>query len=308
MTHTRAVFLMVFVAFMWSTAGVVTRHLDAAHSFEVAFWRSFFMLLSLSVTMTILRGAAFWRCFRNLQRTVWISGIYWSIMFTSFMVAITLTAVANVLVTMALNPLMTALFARVFLHHKLPLRTWVAIIVAGLGIAWMFGNQLSSGISVSGTLVALLVPLATAMNFTTLQYANHHERASADTPAPDMVPALLIGGALSVLGTLTLAYPFQASAHDLGLLALLGSLQLTLPCLLLIHLSQRLPAPEIALLGLLEVILGVTWTWLGAGEQPSTSTLIGGALVLGALVINELLALLSRRSDAAVDFPVPPAC
>ena len=185
---------------------------------------------------------------------------------------------------------------------------FVAIIVAGLGIAWMFGNQLSSGISVTGTLVALLVPLATAMNFTTLQYANHHERASTDTPAPDMVPALLIGGALSVLGTLTLAYPFQASAHDLGLLALLGSLQLTLPCLLLIHLSQRLPAPEIALLGLLEVILGVTWTWLGAGEQPSTSTLIGGALVLGALVINELLALLSRRSYAAVDFPVPPAC
>ena len=122
MTHTRAVFLMVFVAFMWSTAGVVTRHLDAAHSFEVAFWRSFFMLLSLSVTMTILRGATFWRGFRRLQRTVWISGIYWSIMFTSFMVAITLTAVANVLVTMALNPLMTALFARVFLHHKLPLQ------------------------------------------------------------------------------------------------------------------------------------------------------------------------------------------
>ena len=308
MTHTRAVLLMVFVAFMWSTAGVVTRHLDAARSFEVAFWRSTFMLLSLSITMTIMRGASFWRSFRTLPRTVWISGIYWSIMFTSFMVAITLTAVANVLVTMALNPLITALFARIFLRHKLPLRTWVAIIVAGLGIAWMFSNQLSSGISVAGTLVALLVPLATAMNFTTLQYANHHERASAETPAPDMVPALLIGGALSALGTFPLAYPMQASAHDLGLLALLGSLQLTLPCLLLIHLSQRLPAPEIALLGLLEVILGVTWTWLGAGEQPSSSTLIGGGLVLGALLVNEVLALHSRQAVEAEEFPPPPTC
>ena len=308
MTHTRAVLLMIFVAFMWSTAGVVTRHLDAARSFEVAFWRSLFMLLTLSITMTAMRGTAFWRSFRRLPGTVWISGIYWSIMFTSFMVAITLTAVANVLVTMALNPLMTALFARIFLRHKLPIRTWIAIIVAGLGIAWMFGDQLSSGITVLGTMVALLVPLATAMNYTTLQYASHHQRASADTPAPDMAPALVIGGTLSVLCTLPLAYPLQASAHDLGLLFLLGGLQLTLPCLLLIHLSQRLPAPEIALLGLLEVILGVLWTWLGAGEQPSSSTLIGGGLVLAALIVNELLALRSRQAVDEVDFPVPPSC
>ena len=296
MTHTRAVFLMVFVAFMWSTAGVVTRHLDSARSFEVAFWRSFFTLLSLSVTMTAMRGVSFWRDLRHLQRTVWISGIYWSIMFTSFMVAITLTTVANVLITMALNPLMTALFARLFLHHKLPTRTWIAIVTAGLGIAWMFGEQLSSGVSILGTLVALLVPLATAMNFTTLQHANHHQRASAATPAPDMVPALLIGAALSALATLPLAYPFQASLHDLVLLSLLGSLQLTLPCLLLVHLSRQLPAPEIALLGLLEVIMGVTWTWLAVAERPSFSTLTGGALVLGALLTNEFLALRSRPS------------
>ena len=296
MTHTRAVFLMIFVAFMWSTAGVVTRHLDSARSFEVAFWRSFFTLLSLAVTMTAMRGFSFWRELRYLQRTVWISGIYWSIMFTSFMVAITLTTVANVLITMALNPLMTALFARIFLHHKLPTRTWIAIVTAGFGIAWMFGEQLSSGVSILGTLVALLVPLATAMNFTTLQHANHHQRTSAARPAPDMVPALLIGAAISALGTLPLAYPFQASLHDLGLLSLLGSLQLTLPCLLLVHLSRQLPAPEIALLGLLEVILGVTWTWLAVAEQPSSSTLIGGTLVLSALLTNELLALQSRRS------------
>ena len=69
---------------------------------------------------------------------------------------------------------------------------------------------------------------------------------------------------LSALATLPLAYPFAASMHDLGLLALLGVVQLTIPCLLVVRLARELPAAEIALLGLLEVIFGVTWAWLGA--------------------------------------------
>lgn len=295
MSHASAVSQMVFVTLLWSSAGVMTRHLESARSFEVTFWRSLFTILALIVALTVIRGLAFWRGIFRLPRVVWISGAYWSIQFTAFMVAITLTSVANVLVTMALSPLITALFARFFLHHKLPTRTWTAIVVAGLGIAWMFGKQASSGASLVGTLVALMVPLAAASNFTTLQQVSQGKPASAESPAQDMLPAVLIGAVISALFTLPLALPFQASVHDLQLLSLLGVLQLALPCLLLVHLSRRLPAPEIALLGLLEVIFGVTWAWLGAGEQPSPSTFTGGALVLSALIINEYLALRSRH-------------
>ena len=80
-------------------------------------------------------------------------------MFTSFMLALTLTTVANVLVTMALGPLLTALFARVFLGHALPLRAWGAITAACAGIVWMFGQEADSGASLLGTVVALAVPL-----------------------------------------------------------------------------------------------------------------------------------------------------
>lgn len=286
---------MVFVTLLWSTAGVITRHLESARSFEVTFWRSFFTVVALLISLTAMRGMRYWRGFSRLPRVVWISGAYWSVQFTAFMLAITLTSVANVLVTMALTPLITALFARAFLGHKLPTRTWLAIVVAGLGIAWMFGKQAASGVSFVGTLVALMVPLAAASNFTTMQHVGHRKHATDDTPAQDMLPAVLIGAVISVLFTLPLAVPFQASMHDLQLLSLLGVMQLSLPCLLLVHLSRQLPAPEIALLSLLEVVFGVTWAWLGAGEQPSSSTLIGGALVLGALVINEYLSLRSRR-------------
>ena len=298
MSHRLAVALMVLVTLLWSIAGVVSRHLDTAASFEITFWRSLFNALALSIGLTMLRGAGLWRGLARSPWPVWFSGVCWSVMFTAFMLAITLTTVANVLVTMAIGPLITALFTRVFLHHRLPARTWVAIAVAGVGIAWMFGQEARSGLSLAGTLVALAVPLAPALHFTTLQHVGHRQIDADTVGRHDMLPAVLIGAALSSACTLPLAYPFQASAHDIGLLALLGAVQLALPCLLVVRLSRELPAPEIALLGLLEVVFGVTWAWLGAGEQPRASTLTGGALVLGALVVNEALALLGPQGRA----------
>ena len=280
MTHRRAVALMVLVTLLWSIAGVVTRHLDAARSFEVTFWRSLFTALTLAVALTVLRGPALWSGLLRANRWLWLSGLCWATMFTAFMLALTLTSVANVLVTMALGPLATAVFARLFLHHPLPARTWTAIVAACLGIAWMFGGEAGDGLAAVGTLVACAVPLAGAANWTVLQ------RAGRDG-ASDMLPAVLVGAVVSALLTLPLAWPMQASAHDLGLLALLGSVQLALPCLLVARLSRVLPAPEIALLALLEVLFGVAWAWLGAGEQPSSRMLAGGLLVLAALVANE---------------------
>lgn len=285
MTHRRAVVLMVLVTLLWSMAGVVTRHLDAARSFEVTFWRSAFNALALIVGLTWLRGPALFGSLWRAGRAVWISGVCWAVMYTAFMLALTLTSVANVLVTMAIAPLLTALFSRFFLGHRLPHRTWLAIVVAGAGIAWMFGTQAGDGAWL-GSLVASAVPLAGAVNLTVLQKVGKDAAT-----ASDMLPAVLIGGVLSALATLPLAWPLQASMHDIGLLALLGAVQLAIPCLLMVRLTRELPAPEISLLALLEVIFGVAWAWLGADEAPTASVLLGGGLVLVALVTNEMLAL-----------------
>ena len=134
MTHGRAVALMVLATLLWSIAGVVTRHLDAARSFEVTFWRSRFNALTLLLLLLPLRGTALFRDILAGNRVIWFSGLCWATMYTTFMVALTLTSVANVLVAMSTGPLLTALSARIFLGHRLPLRTWIAIGVAGLGI------------------------------------------------------------------------------------------------------------------------------------------------------------------------------
>jgi drug/metabolite transporter (DMT)-like permease len=295
LSHGRAVALMVLVTLLWSIAGVVTRHLEAARSFEVTFWRSFFNAAFMVVALSLWKGKGLWEELRHGGWPLWVSGVMWSIMYTCFMVAITLTTVANVLVTMALGPLMTALLARVTLGHRLPTRTWAAIGAAGAGIAWMYGRELAGAElrHLLGTLVALGVPLAAAVNWTVIQRTTHQPSYGRRR---DMLPAVLIGAVISAAVTLPLAWPLQASTHDLGLLATLGVFQLAVPCLIAVQLARVLPAPEVALLALLEVIFGVAWAWLGANEVPSLHVFQGGALVLGALVLNEALGL--RRSKA----------
>jgi drug/metabolite transporter (DMT)-like permease len=285
LNHRRAVALMVLVTLLWSMAGVVARHLDAARSFEVTFWRSAFNALALLLALTVLRGPAVWCGLWRAPWPLWLSGACWAVMFTAFMIAITLTTVANVLVTMAAGPLITALFARGFLGHPLPARTWAAIVAAGAGIGWIFGEEAARGGSLLGTLVALAVPVAGAANWTVLQ---HVRRQANDPAAQDMLPAVLVGALISALATLPFALPLQATAHDLTLLATLGVFQLAIPCLLVVVVSRVLPAPEIALLALLEVVFGVAWAWLFAGEQPPSGALAGGTLVLGALAANEM--------------------
>ena len=289
MTHRRGAWLMVLCTLMWSTAGVVSRWLDSAHGFEITFWRSFFCALTLLAVLGTLRGpAALWQSVRGGGRALWVSALCWAVMFTAFMLALALTTVANVLVTMALGPLFTALAARVALGHRLPLRTWGAIVAAGIGIGWRFGQQagLGGGTHWVGVLVALAVPIGGATNWTLMQHLHH-----GDDEPDDMLPAVLLGALMSALVTLPLALPFAATAHDLGWLALLGALQLGIPCLLAMTITRALKAPEISLLALLEVVFGVLWAWLGAGEAPGPAVLGGGLLVLLALAANELLGL-----------------
>ena len=289
MTHRSAVLVMVAVTLMWSIAGVVTRQLESAGGFELTFWRSAFNALALVVLLSWLRTpAGLWRSLRSGGRALWLSGACWCVMFTAFMLALSLTTVANVLVTMAVAPLFTALASRFVLGHRLPGRTWAAIVVAGAGIAWMYGEQAAVGDArqLLGTLVALGVPVAAAVNWTLLQHLKNRQGEAAD-----MLPAVLLGALMSAALTLPLALPWTASAHDLGLLALLGTVQLAIPCLLAVVVARVLPAPEISLLALLEVLFGVAWAWLGAGEAPTAAVLGGGLLVLGALAANETIAL-----------------
>jgi len=290
--HRRAIGLMIVAATLWSIAGVVTRlltpSLQADGRFEITFWRSLFAALFVGGYFVLVRREGW----QPLAATGWpglVSGLMWAVMFIAFMLALTLTTVANTLLVLSLGPLITALLARAVLRVPIAPRTWTAIAAATFGIVWMATQAAPvsvQGRPLLGMLIAFAVPVAAAINLVTLQKTRSRV---------DLVPAVLLGGAISAALMLPLAVPLQAALRDIALLALLGFFQLGLPCMLMVVAARSLSAPEVSLLALLEVVLGPLWAWLGAGEVPAAATLTGGALVLGALVLNEAAALRAGR-------------
>ena len=293
-SHRRALILMIIAPLLWSIAGVVTRNLTPelqAHGrFEITFWRSVFAAIFVCGYLVLVRRD-FIGALTRAGTAGLLSGCMWAIMFICFMLALTLTSTANTLIVLAIAPLLTAVLAWAVLKAAIPLRTWLAIAIAMAGITWMFAGGLSieSPTSLMGMLIAFGAPLASAINFVVLKRRGQ---------SVDLIPAVFLGGVISAALMLPFAVPFLAQPLDVLLLAVLGFFQLGLPCMLLVMAARHLSATELSLLALLEVLLGPLWAWLGAGEVPSGTTVFGGALVLGALVLNELAA--ARQRSASV--------
>jgi drug/metabolite transporter (DMT)-like permease len=280
--HGLAVVTLILCAFLWSTAGVTTRFLERADGFEQTFWRSLSCALFVSAWLLVTHRSRWLKVVTDSGSAGIVCGLMWAIMFTCFMVALTLTTVARTVAVLAVAPLLTAVLAWLILKERIAVRTWLAVLAAGAGIVWMVMDELRAG-GGSGTpwgmLVAAGVPLASAINLVNMK------RRQATV---DLLPALLIGAILSCLAMLPLVLPAQASGHDILLLSMLGVFQLGLPCMLMIRAASHLSPQETALLSLLEVVFGPLWAWLGAGERPAEATLYGGGLIVAALVANEL--------------------
>jgi drug/metabolite transporter (DMT)-like permease len=283
-----ALVLMIVAPALWSIAGVLTRHVAHAAGFELVFWRSLFAGLLVAAALGFWQGRDAFRSVAAAGMPGLLSAAMWAAMFTAFMLALTLTSTARVLVAQSVSPLITALAAWWFLREPVSRVTWFAILVASAGMAAMFREGLSDGApgALAGTLVALCVPLVAAVNVVVLRRTGGHI---------DLIPAVMTGAFLSALVSLPLALPLQADARDIGILAVLGVFQLGIPCVLYVIASRALSAPELALLALIEVLLGPLWAWWGANEVPGGGTLAGGALVLVALAGNQLAGMRRGR-------------
>lgn len=274
--HRRAIALLCFCAVCWSIAGVFVRQLDAADGFGITFWRSLFCMAAVLVALVWQQGRRALQPLRAMGLPGLISGAMWAVMFTCFSVALTFTSTANTLLVSSLSPLFAALLAWIVLGERIRAGTWASIALALGGIWWM----VRAGVSADGAIgmaIALGVPLAAAINLVTLR--RMHARV-------DLAPAVLLGALISCIATLPLAWPLAPTAHDLAILALLGTVQLALPCMLMVRAAKHLAPQEIALIALLEVVLGPIWAWLGAGEAIPAATAQGGAVVLAALAVD----------------------
>jgi drug/metabolite transporter (DMT)-like permease len=277
----RGILLMLGATLCWSTAGMLVRNMDLRDSWEITFWRSLCMTVFIAVLLGVQYGKAVPARVRAVGRPGVIAGALWALMYVCFILALGHTTVGNVLVLSGVAPFTAALLGWLALEERVPLRTWLAMLAAFAGIVVMFVDSIGAG-GLAGNLIALVIPFAFAVNVIILR--SMHVQV-------DMLPTLILSGLFSMAVALPFAWPLEPTAKDLLLLAIMGVLQLGIGVLLMIRAAPLLSAAEIGLLAVLETIFGTFSTWLVVGERPRDLALIGGGIVVAALVVNELLGL-----------------
>jgi drug/metabolite transporter (DMT)-like permease len=279
---------MIIAATCWSSGGFLVRQLSIVNAWEIVFWRSAFMTVFVAGVLAVIHRRAMPRAVLDAGVPGLLAGAFLAATFFFFIGSLTRTTVANTNILMSVSPFLAALAARMILKEAVPLRTWIAMLVAFAGIVVMFAQSAGAG-RLTGNLLALGVSCCFAAQLTVLR--KFHATV-------DMLPQVLIAGILSSFLAVFLAPPFAATPRDLAILAIMGCVQLGTGCLLATAASKHLSAIELGLLALLEPILGPIWVWVLMSEHPGTATLIGGAIVLAAVFANEAFAAWRGRTPA----------
>lgn len=270
----------VIAAIIFSTAGVIVRRIDLP-AWDISFWRSAFLV-------TAMLPLLFWQRrgilidLRNAGLALVLSAVLLAGAFVSFILALGLAPVANVLLMFGATPFITALLARAVLGEPVHGHTIVTMAVATLGLSLSVVGSLEAG-SLAGMAVAFIVVLCMSGNYVVVR----HRRDVG------MAPAIWLAGLISGLVALPFAEPANVAWAQIPWLLMLSPGQLVGGLLLYMASLKRIPAGRAALLGLLELVLGPVWVWLFDGERPDDLTLLGGIIVIGAAAANVWLD--SRR-------------
>ena len=291
MAGRRGALLVLAAALTWSFGGVIARYLQLSDSWAIVSWRSCFASLFLLGFMLLREG---WGGTRRLFASMGWPGIGMGLCVAmasaSFVVALSHTTVANILLMQAGAPLIAALLGWALFRERVSSPTWAAILAVILGVTVMVSASIGGQVSLLGNALALVTTLCfTFAVLITRRFA--HVR---------MMPAVCFGMAVAAVAGALMAGSLQASPRDMGLLFVFGALNLGLGMAFFVSGGPKVPASIVALLSTLETVLGPIWVWLAHGETPGARTLLGGAIVFGALLAHLLWQFSQRRGDVAV--------
>lgn len=290
MRYGTGVVLVVLAAVLWSGMGLAIRQVDQAGTWAVLFWRSVGMVPVLLAFIAWRSGGRMLGRLRRVGLAGVIGGLALVFAFAGAIFAIQATTIANAVFLFAASPFLAAILGRLLLHEPVRRGTWVAIAVAGTGMFLMVREGLALG-AMAGNVAALLSALGFAGFTITLRWGR----------LEDMMPAVVLGGVFSMLaaavvlaaqgGALWVPLPdiLVSMAMGAGLLAS-GMVLYTLG-------SRVIPAAELALLSMTEVLLAPVWVWLALGETATPGTFLGGGVIMLAVAGNALSGM--RRKPLA---------
>ena len=264
---------VALAAIAWSTAGLFQRELDVSTATQLAGRAGFALLALLGYLWLTERGNVV-----GAFRSIGIAGVgvavCTAIASGSFIIALNHTSVAHVLFTQAISPVLAALLGWVVLREAVTGRTWAAMVIAVAGVAIMFGTP--GDADVIGDGVSLLMSFAFAV---AIVITRHRRDVS-------MIPAVCLSQVMVVCVAAPFAAPSTITRHDLAFLVLIGAFQMGVGLALFAAGARLINAAEVALITLLEVVLGPLWVWIAFSETPDTATLVGGLVVLVAVIVQ----------------------
>ena len=267
--------------FAMATVGIVVLSPDAllvrlieTDVWTLLFWRGLLSALALGVFLVARHRSATPEILRAIGRLDVVAALLMAATAVLFVIAIRLTTVANTLVIFATMPLFAAGLGRVFLREAVPRQTWIAVATVLAGIAVIFAGSLGGGNPVGD-----LSAIGAAFSFAGALVICRRTRAV------DMAPTVALSGLILAVVAAPLATPLAVDARSLAYLLVLGALVVPISFVLLVTAPRYLPAPDVALVMLLEAVLGPLWVWLVLAEVPARETFLGGAVILGTLIL-----------------------
>ncbi|MBD9374185.1 DMT family transporter [Rhizobium sp. ARZ01] len=267
--------LVLGSAIVWSFGGTLARMLDIEDGWTVVFWRSLFaafFLLGFMLVRDGRRGTA--RMFSEMGLPGIAVGVCFATASTSFILALAYTTVANILLIQASVPLIAALMSWVLFRERIALHTWIAIAVVICGVGVMVSGSITGTVSPIGDALALLIAFAFA-SATVITRRFSHVR---------MTPAVFTGTVLACGMAATQATDYSVTPSDLGILVVFGAFNFGLGLALFVTGARLVPSALAALLGTAETVLAPLWVAIFLGEVPGERTIVGGFIVLAALL------------------------
>ena len=267
--------LVFFGACSLSFGGLIVKSFEGSTLWQILFWRSVFFLLVVSIYLVVTYKNKVLQSFYNSGIPGFFGGFILSIGFCGYVFAMYNTTVANANFIIQTQTIFLAIFGYIFLKEKISVITLVSIILAISGIILMLGNSLSSG-EMIGNIGAFTMPISFAILILVIR----------KYPNVDMVPSQFIAGIFAIVIGYLLSSSINVSAHDIFLGFLAGFFQVGFGFIFITIGARKTPSAMVGIIMLTEAVLGPLWAWLFVDETPPLMVLIGGTVVISAVLLQ----------------------
>ena len=285
--YRRGILQLVASGFFLSTSGIALRIIEQANGWQILFYRSISLSVTILLILVFQKRSRFFDEFRGLGWNDFLLAVFLGTGFVAYVFALLYNTVANALFIFSCAPFIAGFLGWILLGERVATRTWFAIGVAMVGLAVMVVSELTVS-HYLGTLLALWIPISYAASIIAVR------RSKRDNMLVALCLAGIVAGGLSAI----FVTDYALTSRDLIISLYLGVFQVGVGFTLVVLGSRYVPAAQVGLLALVEPILAPLWAWMGVGEVPATATIVGGTIIFLAIFSDGILNIKSSDSQS----------